>query len=91
MDISEEEAVKKFLNKLRKTKWDYSVVYHDGKIERVEIPAMTINLDAETVSFNLGLDEFEGFKFIAEQIELVNEFINNIQSCQQEMKYNERK
>lgn len=79
MIISEEKAIKSFLNKLRETKWDFSVVYHDGKIERIKIPAMIINLDAETVSFNLGLDEFEGFKFIAEQIELVNEFIKKLQ------------
>lgn len=79
MIISKEKAIKSFLNKLRKTKWDFSVVYHDGKIERIETPAMVINLDAETVSFNLGLDEFEGFKFIAEQIALVNEFIKKLQ------------
>ena len=83
MIISEEEAIKRFLNKLRKAKWDYSVVYHDGEIERIEISAMIINLDAETVSFNLGLDEFEGFKFIAEQIELTNEFINDFQNAKE--------
>ena len=83
MIISEDEAIKRFLNKLRKAKWDYSVIYHDGEIERIEIPAMIINLDAETVSFNLGLDEFEGFKFIAEQIELVNEFIKDLQNAKE--------
>lgn len=83
MTISEEKTTSRFLDKLQEEKYDYSIDYHNGKIKTISLPGITINLDKETINFDLGLEEFCGFNYVAEEIKVIKEFINSFQTAKE--------
>lgn len=83
MTISEEKTTSRFLDKLQEEKYDYSIDYHNGEIKKISLPGITINLDKETINFELGLEEFCGFNYVAEEIKVIKEFINSFQTAKE--------
>lgn len=83
MIISEEKATRRFLDKLQDEKWNYSVVYCNGKAKQVKLSGMTINLKEETINFTLGLEEFEGFDYIAKEIMAIKVFLNELKTAKE--------
>lgn len=83
MIVSEEKATRRFLDKLQEEKYDYSIDYHNGKIKTIKLPCITINIDKETINFTLGLEEFCGFNYVAEEIKVIKEFINDFQTAKE--------
>lgn len=83
MIASEEKATRRFLDKLQEEKYDYSIDYHNGEIKTIKLPGITINIDKETINFALGLEEFCGFNYVAEEIKVIKEFINDFQTTKE--------
>ena len=83
MTISEEKTTSRFLDKLQEEKYDYSIDYHNGEIKKISLPGITINLDKETINFELGLEEFCGFNYVAEEIKVIKEFIKSFQTAKE--------
>lgn len=83
MITSEEKATRRFLDKLQEEKYDYSIDYHNGEIKTIKLPGITINIDKETINFALGLEEFCGFNYVAEEIKVIKEFINDFQTTKE--------
>lgn len=83
MITSEEKATRRFLDKLQEEKYDYSIDYHNGEIKTIKLPGITINIDKETINFALGLEEFCGFNYVAEEIKVIKEFINDFQTTEE--------
>lgn len=83
MIASEKKATRRFLDKLQEEKYDYSIDYHNGEIKTIKLPGITINIDKETINFALGLEEFCGFNYVAEEIKVIKEFINDFQTTEE--------
>lgn len=83
MIASEEKATRRFLDKLQEEKYDYSIDYHNGEIKTIKLPGITINIDKETINFALGLEEFCGFNYVAEEIKVIKEFISDFQTAKE--------
>lgn len=83
MIASEKKATRRFLDKLQEEKYDYSIDYHNGEIKTIKLPGITINIDKETINFALGLEEFCGFNYVAEEIKVIKEFINDFQTTKE--------